>query len=44
MYSNMDSEGYTLSVLEELLGEKVRRRVWWKKYCCCCFYKKNIIV
>ena len=31
----MDSDGNTLSVLEELLNEKVRRRKFWKKYCSC---------
>ena len=40
MYSNMDSNGNTLSVLEEALGHKVRRRKCWKKYLCCCFYPK----
>ena len=36
----MDSNGETISVLEELLNEKTRRRKWWKKYLCCCFYPK----
>lgn len=41
MYSNMDSNGETISVLEKLLGEKEQRRICWKKYLCCCFYKKK---
>lgn len=41
MYSNMDSNGETISVLEELLNEKVRRRKCWKKRICCCFYPKK---
>ena len=41
MYSNMDSNGETISVLEELLNEKTRRRKCWKKHMCCCFYKKK---
>ena len=41
MYSNMDSNGNTLSVLEEALGHKVRRRKCWKKRICCCFYPKK---
>jgi hypothetical protein len=41
MYSNMDSAGETISVLEELLNEKERRRKCWKKHLCCCFYPKK---
>lgn len=41
MYSNMDSNGETISVLEELLNEKTRRRKCWKKRICCCFYPKK---
>jgi len=42
MYSNMDSDGNTLSVIEELLGERVRRRTFFQKYFCCCFFPKNL--
>ncbi len=38
IFSNMDSAGQTISVLEEILQEKVRRRKFYQKYICCCFY------
>ena len=37
-YSNMGSDGVILSVMEESLGYKVRKRKFWQKYLCCCFY------
>lgn len=37
----MDSDGNCLSVLEEALGEKVRRRSFYQKYLCCCFYPRK---
>jgi len=41
MYSNMDSDGNTISVIEELLGERVRRRTFFHKYFCCLFFPKQ---
>jgi|AntAceMinimDraft_16_1070373.scaffolds.fasta_scaffold12679_3 hypothetical protein len=38
MYSNMDSAGNAISVLEELLKEKRTARGIFEKYICCCFY------
>ena len=32
----MTSEGQSISVLEELLGEKIPARKWYIKYCCWC--------
>ena len=40
----MDSAGETISVLEELLGEKVRRRKFYQKYLCCCFFPKKQVL
>jgi len=37
-YSNMGSDGVIISVMEEILGYKVRKRKYWQKYLCCCFY------
>jgi hypothetical protein len=39
----MTSEGQSISVLEEILGEKKVARKWYEKYCCLfCWYKKKI--
>ena len=31
------SDGQTISILEEILGEKQPKRTFWQKYCC--FFK-----
>jgi hypothetical protein len=41
IYSNMGSDGIVLSVIEESLGHKVRRRKFWQKYICCWYYPKK---
>lgn len=28
------SDGQTISILEDILGEKKPARSWWVKYCC----------
>lgn len=40
-YSNMDSDGNMLSVIEEALNERVRRRTFFQKYICCCLFPKQ---
>jgi|AOAMet11_17_M020_2_1038521.scaffolds.fasta_scaffold18067_2 hypothetical protein len=40
-YSNMGSDGIILSVIEESLGLKLRRRKFWQKYICCWCYPKK---
>lgn len=42
IFSNMDSAGETISVLEELLNEKERRRTFYQKYICCCLFKRKV--
>ena len=42
IFSNMDSAGETISVLEELLKEKERRRTFYQKYICCCLFKRKV--
>jgi hypothetical protein len=41
MYSNMDSDGNCLSVLEEALGEKVRRQSFTKNIYAVVFIQKR---
>lgn len=37
----MDSDGNVLSVIEEALNERVRRRTFFQKYICCCLFPKQ---
>lgn len=35
-----DSDGNCISVLEELVGDKVPKRTFFQKYFCCCYERK----